>query len=161
MRYGHPISRSIPKRDTPPDVRPVIWDADTYPSYDLPPDVEAAGAERVIYRYWIRRDVEPFIPIEMAGSPVLLAFVSGGAWMARCPFCPSAALVSKSDPRFFCVECLNVGADYRWLQVEWPIHREEIEQVLLARPQFETRNWSPRETIEDLRKENLAHGVVD
>jgi len=158
MHYGSPLIHSLPHRSAPEPPRAIIWDADTYPSYDVG-DLEIPGGERVIYRHWGRRDVEPFVPTETSAEYRAQALVARGAWATRCPFCPGAALASRSDPRFFCVDCLCEAGGYAWVPVEWPEDAAEIETALLKRPDPRTRNWVPGETVEDLRRERREHGI--
>ena len=45
-------------------------------------------------------------------------------------------------------------------RVLWPDDREGIESVLSHRPIPESRNWLPGETVDDLKRENIEHGLV-
>lgn len=97
-------------------------------------------------------------PAALAPEPQLRAEVRDGRWAVRCPFCPSAQETSPDDRRFYCVGCLNAAADGRWLKVVWPRNYVDIERVLEAR---DPRNahWFPGETLSDLRRENVDHGL--
>ena len=86
------------------------------------------------------------------------ALVNRGRWIARCPFCSSAAYVTPADPRFFCCDCSCEQVGIAWLRVVFPDDWREIDSVLSDRPGVLTRNWSPGETLTELRVESLAGG---
>lgn len=86
-------------------------------------------------------------------ATVALARVNHGRWIVDCPFCPSAALVTPDDPRFFCVECGNAAAHGRWAKVIFPDDVDAIEQTLEPRPAA-LQNWEPGEDVDALRVEN-------
>lgn len=90
------------------------------------------------------------------------AIVNHGRWIVECPFpnCGGAQAASRTDPRFLCITCGNVGASNRWVRVVWPDHPEAIEDVLAPRPPM-NRNWRPGETLEQLELENVGHGIGD
>jgi hypothetical protein len=50
--------------------------------------------------------------------------------------------------------CTRCGRTYL---VDFPAEREEIERLLLLRPERD-RNWEPGQTVEDLRRENEERG---
>lgn len=90
-----------------------------------------------------------------------VARVEGGKWIADCPFCPSAQVVSPLDPRFLCAGsdgCANGKVGGAFAKVVFPRAntREAIERVLLERPVRETRNWLG-ESVPELVAENAAH----
>lgn len=93
------------------------------------------------------------------------AYVYAGQWVARCvrDGCSSAEFHGQAanghiggltDSAFHCSACGLVTA------VDWPTERETIERILAARPAPDTRNWLPQETLDDLMRENVAHGLV-
>jgi hypothetical protein len=41
---------------------------------------------------------------------------------------------------------------------EFPVEREQIEQILRMRPDRKNMNWIPSETLDDLRAQNIEHG---
>lgn len=84
--------------------------------------------------------------------------VNHGRWVVDCPVCLSAQLASFTDPRFLCVTCGNVNVDGKWFRLAWPANAAAIEAALVIRP-TENRNWSPGETVADLRRENTEHGI--
>lgn len=98
-------------------------------------------------------------PESATGEPVH-AFINHGMWLAFCPHlpCRSALFVSKVDRVFLCtnVEC----EDQCWHEVIFPEDHLKIEAILLERPDRRNRNWNPDETLDDLREENEAHGIV-
>ena len=82
------------------------------------------------------------------------AYVNHGRWVADCEACRSALRVSPGD-EFTCLECGHHDAD-----VFWPDDWADIDAVLALRPSILNRNWLPGETLDDLRAENLEHGLV-
>lgn len=101
--------------------------------------------------------VERRIPDQVAPD-ALPVHVNHGRWIVECP-CGSAQLASRTDRRFFCVECGNVTFEGKWVRVEWPSDSEvaEIEQALQERPFATYQNWSPGETVQELKVETAAH----
>jgi hypothetical protein len=82
------------------------------------------------------------------------AYVNQSRWVADCPFCPSAQIVSPTDPRFFCPECYNAAVAGAYVHVVFPGDIDQIEALLDQRPDPVTRNWLPAETVTDLAAEN-------
>ena len=80
------------------------------------------------------------------------AYVNHGRWVVDCPepYCGGAGL---AETVLVCENCKRVT------QVVWPTNRTDIDRALVPRPVPQTRNWTPGETVEDLLKENEAHGV--
>jgi hypothetical protein len=110
-------------------------------------------------------------PTAVVEMPVAEAYVNHGRWMVDCPWgCRSAQHASKSDHRFFCVEC-DSGATKAWCHVTWPSDLEvaAIEAALGLRPDVTKRNWlTPAmraeygldpETAADLSRENKDAGL--
>lgn len=95
---------------------------------------------------------------EAGGEPVY-AVANHGRWVAECPDCRGAQLASASDPRFLCCDCGNVANGGRYRPVVWPKGADKIAELLDARPDETLRNWSPPETVADLRAENKALGL--
>jgi len=102
-------------------------------------------------------------PATIAGR--VQARINHGRWLVGCPGCNSALVVDLSELVFMCVECGNAAHGGQWLQVTLPRNRKAIEVELLKRPfgrnpaDAPTRNWEPGETVEDLRRENIEHGI--
>ena len=95
----------------------------------------------------------------------IVAYVNHGRWVAECPDCAGAQLVSETERRFWCLNCGNAAVNFAWRHVRMPQKRTAIEAELVIRPAARseraiTRNWLPGETVEDLQRENVEHGVV-
>ncbi len=82
----------------------------------------------------------------------MIAYLNHGRWVVDCPDrdCAGAELASNL---FVCENCKRVGP------VEWPEHKTLIDEITSLRPVPETRNWIPGETVNNLRKENMSHGL--
>jgi hypothetical protein len=131
---------------------------------------EHTAPEAVVFRLWRHG---PGTPAQLQGQmkgpmPVLVeepelqlasAYVSHGRWAVDCPYegCFSAQYASKSDHRFFCIECDNGGTG-KWVTVVWPSAEDlaAIETTLLVRPGLANRNWLPDEPVANLLEENKA-----
>lgn len=87
---------------------------------------------------------------------VAYAEANWGRWVCRCPspHCRSALQLHLFEPVFRCWEC-GTSAD-----VAWPPFAEDVETLLMMRPDPTTRNWLPGEDLHDLLTENAAHGVL-
>jgi len=83
------------------------------------------------------------------------AQVNHGRWLAICPRCPNAIMLSRDALLFLCDNC-GEG----WLDVTWPLNREEIEATLQPRENEVNRNWIPGETVADLQIENAVNGAI-
>lgn len=81
--------------------------------------------------------------------------VAGGKWVVICE-CGDAPMAS---PEWNEARCFGCGAIYRHLR--WPEDRLTIERVLTSRPSALSRNWLPDESVQDLRAQNSAHGVIE
>jgi len=141
---------------------------------------EHTPPEAAVFRWWRhsvgvpapqQRQMRGSWPTGLAEGPLAEARVDHGRWVVDCPFpgCNSAQFASKTDHRFFCVDCS--GPDRLWVPVVWPddIELAAIEAALSLRPEISTRSWespgwrarrgvSP-ETVADLLAENAAHGL--
>lgn len=84
--------------------------------------------------------------------------VEHGRWLVHCVFCQGAELADPEDRQFYCLSCHNKGAGNMWIPVTWPENADEIEEILLLRPEI-NRNWSSVETAGELRTENILHGI--
>jgi hypothetical protein len=82
------------------------------------------------------------------------AIVRQGQWFVLCPRCRATHNAPTEDRQYFCLVC------HGGIRVVWPDDREDIELLLGNRPLPEQRNWEPPETVGDLRRENIQHGVV-
>lgn len=84
------------------------------------------------------------------------AFISGGRWVVACTTsgCANAPL---THPDWKVARCFECGAVYE--DVEFPEQIAEISALLVKRPYPANRNWTPGESVEELRAENAAFGV--
>lgn len=115
---------------------------------------------------------------EHVGGAPAMALVDFGRWLARCE-CGQHNYVDPNDPVMFCARCGN-GNSGLARPVIFPVNREEIEKLLLARPVIEnpaaknvvekallakpkisvlTRNWFPGQSLVDLFEMNRTYGV--
>lgn len=93
-----------------------------------------------------------------ANTVTAIARVEHGRWIADCPLCDAGAeLVNTAISTIFCCECRNTQVAHALVPVTMPADREQIEQLLLARPDERNRNWRPGETIEQLAAENTLN----
>ncbi len=81
------------------------------------------------------------------------ARIEHGRWLARCPFCPGAELVSRQTAEFYCFSCAMRDNDGHPMRVLFPEAREDIETVLSLRPGA-YQHWQPGDTVEELREMN-------
>lgn len=93
-----------------------------------------------------------------------VARIEGGRWIADCPFCPSAQVVSPTDPRFLCAGydgCSNIDIGGAYATIVFPADEvlARIEGLLVKRPKLTNRNWLSGETTHDLGVENVKHGI--
>jgi hypothetical protein len=95
-------------------------------------------------------------PTRTVKGVLTYAYVNHSRWVADCPFCSSAQVVTPDDRRFFCVDCGNANVRHAYVEVEWPPDDEidEIERLLRLRPDEQNRNWYPMEPVAALRAEN-------
>lgn len=136
--------------------------------FGLPPDREAEAVlmvESDTGRSLWPPHVPPRDPASIDQSPFELPVeVNQGRWIVECP-CGSAQLASRTDRRFYCVECGNALFEGMWVHVAWPAEAEALEAELLRRPFAANRNWRPDETTEEgepvgleaLREETDVH----
>lgn len=81
-------------------------------------------------------------------------------WLIDCPFCSNISmLASKISPYFWCPKCYMQQGFGEVIKVVFPANAKEIETVLMRRFDFYNRNWLLSESVEDLRRENIAHGI--
>lgn len=114
--------------------------------------------------FWLE---PPRQPEGVAAELLAYAEVNHGRWIVNCPMpdpehddgkCRGAQMASRSEHRFFCVDCLHryePAARGRWVRVQWPAEVAQIEQALAPRP-VKRQNWTPAETAMVLRAENAA-----
>lgn len=121
------------------------------------PSAPRPAAERVP-RMWSLRvfHSEWVAPKSVAIGATVTAIVNDSRWVAVCPTCGGAELVATSDPRFFCCNCRNAAVGGQWRTVVFPKNIAAIEAALLERTSPLTRQWSPSETVGDLKRETQA-----
>lgn len=90
---------------------------------------------------------------------VVAAEIVRSNWRVSCPFCRGAVVYEPGEP-FICPDCVNQANEHHPMMVAMPpeSYRQQIETVLLKRPDPNTRNWLPHETVTMLKAENLEHG---
>lgn len=112
---------------------------------------------------WKRAMIGPLPKLGQLDTTVTaFAYVNHGRWIVDCPFCTSAQIAAKTDHRFLCAGdggCGNAQVGGAFVNVTWPKDTDKIEAVLCLRADPNTRNWLPGETVKDLRRENVEHGV--
>ncbi len=95
-------------------------------------------------------------------------YVNQGRWVVECDAdnCRGAIDVSGRYIAGIRCDCKDRTACYHKadpcghiIRLDWPADLEAIDRVLARRPDPSTRNWLPGETVEDLKAENLLHGM--
>lgn len=76
---------------------------------------------------------------------VLPVVVNHGRWLVECP-CGGSQLACRTDPRFFCVDCLNEWTGGAWVNIAWPARPDFIDMMLSSRP-LQLQNWSPGDDL--------------
>ena len=100
----------------------------------------------------------------MKTPTTLKAYINHGRWLVTCPQCGGAEIVKVHLP-FQCLGQVNAGFHGETtmcgcvMDVEWPNEKLAIEDVLIKR-KVEHRNWSWDETVEMLKAENTANGII-
>lgn len=95
----------------------------------------------------------------IATTPPIPVYANHGRWVVDCPDCSNAQLACRTDKRFMCNECGNVGVSGLWRRVDWPKDDEAIEAELHRRS-LANQNWTPRLNLNELKAESLAHGML-
>jgi hypothetical protein len=114
-------------------------------SFYLPPPSRPADAwrlvppaERVVR--WYEEQAQRQLP-RPTGTIVgvrLYAQINHGRWVADCPECGSAQIVTPADPRMYCVECLS-----GWFQIVFPADTAAAERSVEQQPVREQNWWHP------------------
>ena len=97
-------------------------------------------------------DAVPHEATEAERSRASVPYINRGQWLMDCA-CRNAPSVSVEWELACCFEC---GAIYQGGLV-FPSNREALERVVAARARNH-RNWTPTESLEDVRRDNLARG---
>jgi hypothetical protein len=85
------------------------------------------------------------------------AIVNKGNWLVICPQCGGAEYAWE-EGWFFCCSCKNSYLGHKYRHSVFPKNRAAIEELLAVRP-LANRNWTPKETVEDLKRENEEHAA--
>lgn len=101
----------------------------------------SAGATWCLILWWPAGFKAP----ERISRQVLPVVVNHGRWIVDCP-CGGAQLACRTDPRFFCVDCLNSWTDGAWVNVDWPRDAAAIDALLSSRP-LALQNWNPGDDL--------------
>jgi hypothetical protein len=88
----------------------------------------------------------------------VLAELNHGRWIAHCPLCAGAELVSPGVP-FYCLSCGMRLNDGHVMQVEFPEDAEQIEAAVRTRA-VANKNWVHGETVHALLEANRIKGVA-
>lgn len=88
------------------------------------------------------------------------AHLEHGRWLAHCPFCAGAELVSRESREFFCFSCGMQANGGKPMRVVFPRNRARIEAVL-ERREADNQHWHPGDTINDLVELEVEHGSLD
>ena len=101
----------------------------------------------------------PEVPASISTS--VDAFVNAGRWLWECVACNNATVCEVGQPSI-CVECATQG----WVNVVFPLNREEVEVELLKQPGHRAhapiRQWNPGWTMDKLEdRTTRAQAAVD
>ena len=122
---------------------------------DLPSEREA---ELALHLFWPPAQPVAF-PLEVA-DVTLAVLVNSGRWLVQCPNCMGAQYASRTDLRFFCLDCFNAypPVNGRWVRIVWPDNSAAIERELEHRSDPKTRHWLPGESIAALKRQRAERG---
>lgn len=127
----------------PPATARTLRSEDIYlPPPDRPVDAwqQLPPAERVIA--WYEQRQQRRLPRRtgvLLGATVYPQ-INHGRWVADCPECSSAQIVTPADPRMFCVECLA-----GWFRLTFPADPAAAEQAVAGLPLRERNWWHPND----------------
>jgi len=95
-------------------------------------------------------------PGEIAVPRTAPARANWGRWVVGCStsWCTNAWMPNLGEGEWLCGIC---GVP---TIIVWPADPIAIEAVLLMRPDPNTRNWEPGETVADLVTQNAEHGIL-
>jgi hypothetical protein len=94
------------------------------------------------------------------------AYMNWGLWVAECPqaWCngvdhygpgPNTGRIGGLGERTF--RCPRCGHE---TDAVWPEAADDITALLAQRPMVENRNWLLGETVDQLLRENINHGIL-
>lgn len=96
----------------------------------------------------------------VANAPPAPARINHNRLIADCPDCGGAVYAWREGPHLLlCPECWNGAVGGAWRRIALPRNLAAIEAALGERPLPATRNWSPGESVADLRRERAERGV--
>ncbi|MER8004993.1 hypothetical protein [Streptomyces sp. NPDC094149] len=99
---------------------------------DLWADVPAA---ELVWRWMEYRAGRRLVPPDGSVDDVYFARINQNRWVADCSSCGSAQIVSPTDPRYACTECL-----WGWCTLVFPLDPAAVEASLMGlKPAL--RNW--------------------
>ena len=125
------------------------------------------------FHSWYWQDRQPGIPMpRITGTRgIVEAVVNYGRWLVECPTGDGHAVyASPGDLWYLCTICGNSTNNGKPYRVVFPSDRAAIENVLMFRPvdrrhpvsqpwESKARNWTPAESLQDLKDENIANGL--
>lgn len=85
------------------------------------------------------------------------AIVNKGNWIVVCPKCGGAEYAWE-EGWFFCCSCKNSYMGHKYRKLVFPNNRARIEELLAVRP-LANRNWTLKEKVKDLERENKEHAA--
>lgn len=93
------------------------------------------------------------------------AYVNHGRWIIDCPDDGCHAGLKAIDTGIAC-DCMDeVVCDHPAIphglaiDITYPDQQDEITRLLDLRPKRGNRNWTPGETVAELKAENVTHAV--
>jgi hypothetical protein len=122
------------------------------------PNVQQRGGYRPWIEFLVQSRWPGFIVTWNKSEITITAEIVRSNWVAVCPHCQTPIL-TEPDDLLFCPDCLMQADNFLAVTVKVPVMGKEIEDLLVKRPDPMTRNWTTRETLEDLAAENAEHGV--
>jgi len=111
-------------------------------------------ASPVAYRAWHQRSLHDAAMVHES-SVVLVARIDHGRWIVDC-LC-GAGVYTHPEWRLAC--CVDCGAIYHDIVMPSAPAIAALTRLLLARARRENQHWSPGESLDRLKAENLAHNV--
>ena len=122
-------------------------------------DIQEAGYEEFLRLEGMKRGVM-VPPRKGPYGKTLTAYVNRRQWVVDCPFCAESTVATRKVRFYFCPNC-GMFPDFQWWHVKFPPPATilEAQKPLFLRLR-NYANWYPdRETPNDLRQENIDHGL--
>ncbi len=101
-------------------------------------------------------EVAPRTSQDLVEGGLAFARINWSRIVVDCPrrYCTSALTLPPGWGKFQCWDC-------GWTApIVWPANLPDLVAVLALRPDPKTRNWEPGETVMDLVRENIEHGIL-